>query len=81
MNTKFNSPLVNGKLLDWSRGTIGLAEASTLGFPAGQWPNVVLVRSHRTGAVASFLFSNVNGGVAEYRGITHENLQLRLLDD
>lgn len=71
----------SGNLFAWTP-TRGVTEASTLGLPPGQAPNVIRVESGRTGCIASFLFNRFGvSGTAYYTGITHPGISLEILAD
>ena len=51
--------VINGQQISWVNSNRGLADASTLGFPPGVFPEAIQVRSHRTGRVVKFILKTV----------------------
>lgn len=76
-----SSPTFSGALFTWT-DSVGVTEASTLGFEPGRAAHVVRVVSHRSGTVASFLFNRFDQeGTAHYTGITFPGVLLQVTAD
>jgi len=68
----------SGKQFAW-QGNEGVACSSDLGLPPGEWPNVIRVKSHRTGTVVGFVFNGFEPGTTAVYIATTRDLALKVL--
>lgn len=81
MNAKLPTQNFDARNFLWE-GKLGLADASGLDLPPGQWPNVIRVTSHKTGVVKGFVFGGFDAnGRARYNCSTDSNLALLIFND